>query len=580
MLKLIYNYLINSSIRRKFFLGYLIVAIIPVFVISFYFYNTTKNNLIEQNYQSMQNNLLQTSSNIEKKLEGYSKSSSLIYLNNDLKNYLVQDYTKANIEDAYYFINKFFSNMLILNPDTSLITVYTPNITLPADQYYIKHLDNSVINEKWYNNVKNSSGNVVYGSTFKDSSGNYVFTLARYLNSGSINFPYGLAVLTIQEAELYSLIEKTSLNSFSFIVDQEGNIVSSKDKSLITKNIFDILNIDKSELINKNRLDVQYNNQKMLLVYNTLNNGWQTLTMTPYNSFLSNARKSASYILVFSLAMILLAIVMVFTLSKILTKRINILAKQAIKIQNGDFDFELKNMGSDEVGKLSDAFNNMNKKIKFLIEEVYQKEILKKQAELNVLQEQINPHFLYNVLASISSLALRSNNQNVVEMTSLLSKFYRMSLNNGNYMLSIKNEIELTKYYIEIQKRRFKDLLNITFSLDDNLLKYKTLKLILQPFIENSINHGIWSYDCRINIIIKLYKAEDKIIFEVIDDGIGISKKKLCQILNEINNMTTGYGIKNVNNRIKLYFGDNFGVQVFSRLGIGTQVKITIPIQR
>jgi two-component system sensor histidine kinase YesM len=164
-------------------------------------------------------------------------------------------------------------------------------------------------------------------------------------------------------------------------------------------------------------------------------------------------------------------------------------------------------------------------------------------------------------------------------MASLLSKFYRMSLNNGNYMLPIRSEIELTKYYIEIQKRRFKNLLNITFSIDESLLNYKTLKLILQPFIENSINHGIWDDEKGINIVIKLYKEENKIIFEIIDDGIGMSSSKLDELINDISNVSSGYGIRNVNNRIKLYFGDDFGVHIYSKIGIGTQVKIIIPFK-
>ncbi|OPJ63990.1 sensor histidine kinase [Clostridium oryzae] len=580
MFKQIRNYILNLSIRKKFFLGYIFASILPIFFITMYSYNITKRNLIEQNSVNMQNSLTQINSNIERKLETYSKSSSLIYLNDTLKNYLTEDYTKNSVEDAYYYINSYFGNILILNPDISLVTVYTDNYTLSSDSYYIKHIDNSIKSEKWYDKVQTSTGNVIYGTTYKNSNGNYVFTLTRYLNSGRIGYPYGILVMTINESQLYSLIDKSAKNSYKYIVDENGSIISCRDKSNITKNIYKILNIDKSTLSNIGTKDINYKGKKMLVVCKSLENGWKTISMVSYSSFLDNAIKSASFIFIIFLFSVLLAVVLTYVISAIVTKRINVMVKQVKKVQDGNFNVEFKNMGNDEIGNLSSAFCNMSKKLKFLIEEVYEKELLKKQADMNVLQEQINPHFLYNALASISSLALKNNDKKVNQMTSLLGKFYRLSLNKGKNMFHVSDEIELTQYYIEIQKIRFQNLLNITFELDETLAEYKVPKLILQPFIENSINHGIFDDEKGINIIIKLYGQDGKIVFEVVDDGIGMDNNKLESILNQMSSLTEGFGIKNVNNRIKLYFGDEYGVQIFSKLNEGTQVKIILPMQQ
>lgn len=579
MRKLIYKYLINIRIKQKFFIGYLIAAIFPMLIMVVFSYNTTKSNLIEQKYKNMQDSLLQINANIEKKLEGYAKTSMIINSDSSLQSYLNQDYSKASIEDAYYYINKYFKNILSLNADIVLTTIYCNNNTLPEDQYFIRHINSNVINQNWDNKLKNSPGNIVYGDTYKNSSGKYIFTLARYLNNCVSKNTSDILIITIEESQIYSLIEKNSKDSFNFIVDESGNIISCKDKSIISQNLFDTLDINKSQLSLEGRLNVVYNNQKMLLVYSTLNNGWRTLTMVPYNSFLSSAQRSASYILIIFLVSICLTIVLVYIFSAILTKRINILAKQASKIQEGEFELVIGNVGNDELGELSMAFNNMSNRLRILIKEVYETELMKKQAELNLLQEQINPHFLYNTLASISFLAIRNNDKRLTEIILSLSKFYRMSLNSGKQSISIRDEIKLTQYYIEIQKIRFNNLINIIFFIDESLINYKTLKIILQPFIENSINHGLWDDEGKINIIIKIYRNHNKIVFEVIDDGMGMSKEKLSKLLNDINNITVGYGIRNVNNRIKLHFGEEFGVQIFSKLGVGTQVKILIPFE-
>jgi two-component system sensor histidine kinase YesM len=573
------NYLMNSSIRRKLFLGYLLVTIIPLFIITFYSYTAARDNLINQNYTNMENTLIQTNKNIENKLDTYGRNTDLIYLNSTLKNYLTQNYGSTGIEDAYYYINNYFENILISNTGISTASVYAYNSTLPADDYFIKAMDVSILTEKWYIRMKNSLGGVVYGSAFMDSDKNYVFTVSRYLNDGDVYYPYGILRMTIQEDQLYALIEKPGKDYTNYIADEDGNIISCMDKSLITKSIYNIFGLNAGMISGSGKLTINYKGEKMLVAYSFMDNGWKTISMVPYNSFLSSARKTASFVfLIFSVSLAL-AVALIYLLSKVLTKRIDLMVKQVSHIQLGNFDVAFKDMGNDEIGKLSAAFSNMGKKLKFLIEDVYQKELQKKQAEMNVLQEQINPHFLYNALASISSLALRNNDKKVNEMSSLLSKFYRLSLSKGRSIMSISDEIELTKYYVEIQKKRFQNLLNVVFILDESLMNYKTPKLVLQPFIENSINHGIWDDERSINITVKLYKQNDNIVFEVMDDGMGMKAETYKGLLADIAQQKEGFGVKNVNKRIKLYFGENYGVNIFSRLGIGTQVKIILPIR-
>ncbi|UOK61258.1 sensor histidine kinase [Paenibacillus sp. OVF10] len=232
-------------------------------------------------------------------------------------------------------------------------------------------------------------------------------------------------------------------------------------------------------------------------------------------------------------------------------------------------------MGSDEIGQLHFAFEQMTTRLKSLVTEVYQKELQSKEAELDLLQAQINPHFLYNTLGSISSLAVKHQDPQIQDMVLHLAKFYRISLNKGKSILTINEELKLTKSYNAIQLIRFKGKLNIIYTIDQSILPYSTVKLALQPFVENAVIHALWNQDRPLNIHIKGVIANNSIILSVIDDGMGMRREKLEALFEEKEGR--GYGISNVDRRIKLKFGEYYGVKVYSKLGMGTTVQIRLP---
>jgi two-component system, sensor histidine kinase YesM len=271
-----------------------------------------------------------------------------------------------------------------------------------------------------------------------------------------------------------------------------------------------------------------------------------------------------------------MAILLLYFTTKVMTKRIEVLLQQIRKVERGDFRLSIKSMGHDEIGQVSFAFNKMASTIQSLIHDVYVKEIARKESELNTLQAQINPHFLYNTLSSISSLAIKEGAMQVYQMVNYLAKYYRVSLNKGKRIILLEQEINLVKNYVAIQKIRFRDKLHMHYDLDEQLFGNTTIKLILQPFIENCINHAIGD-ESGININVKLRQEGDDILLQVIDDGIGMTPEQLDHALNKSDNLS-GYGVKNVDDRIKLTYGEEYGVSIFSRLGIGTAVTIRIPV--
>ncbi|NOU85499.1 HAMP domain-containing protein [Paenibacillus sp. LMG 31460] len=569
---------LNLSLRSKLFAVFCIVSILPLLFFVKYSYDTTKRELTTQIYTNMIATTDQLNANLETKLDSYSKISASIYLDNTLRLLLIKDYTENSTDylDSYIYFNNVINNVLATNPDIRAVSIYTSNTTFPADSVYIKRIDAAAKSTNWYESISHSYGNVTYSVSATTADTEPVFKLARLLNNNSLNYPYGILTFDIAEADIYRLMEKEDKQKDIYIVNENGNILSNRNKALLNQNISTLIPGTFGEK-NSGSFDSMYNGEKSLVVYNTIKNGWKTISVIPYKSFITNAQIASKRILIIALSSIAISVVLIYITARFFTKRIESLLQVIRRVEREDFNVNMKFMGHDEIGQLSFAFKKMTSRLKELINEVYKKEISKKEAEMNMLQAQINPHFLYNTLASISALAVKHKDNTTNEMVSHLAKFYRISLNKGKMILPISEEIKLTKYYIAIQQIRFEGLLRLHYAIDDSVLVYQTVKLALQPFVENAINHAVWDDEVGINITIKVYKDDRDIYLEVIDDGMGMRAETLERALNKTDNVS-GYGITNVDQRIKLAFGDEYGVTLYSKFGVGTKAQIRIPL--
>ena len=221
----------------------------------------------------------------------------------------------------------------------------------------------------------------------------------------------------------------------------------------------------------------------------------------------------------------------------------------------------------------------MIEKIKELMLQNNKEQELKRKNELKALQAQINPHFLYNTLDSIVWMAESKKSEEVVLMTSALAKLFRTSISKGEEVISINNEIEHIKNYLIIQKIRYKNKLDFEIDVDDEILHNKVLKIILQPLVENSIYHGIKNKDGIGIITIKGRRIQDKILLQVIDNGTGMTPAEIDKVFNKKGRQSgSGIGVYNVNQRIKLYYGDEYGLGYESEIDKGTIVSVWLPV--
>jgi two-component system sensor histidine kinase YesM len=512
--------------------------------------------------------------NVENRLNYYHQLSNMLYMDSQLRNYLSNDYEQAFYYlDAFHYINRVLTDILTINSNIKRITIFTDNKTFYSDGVFVKYMED--IPEKIKIAAFQATGNTIYTQTNDQETNMHYISLARSLSYFSIKYPYGILTIDITDDELHSLIEQESINKSIYIIDQSGDIITSTDKNLVSEKLYDTIPIENQLLSKSGRFDKLIGGKEQFVMYKQLSNGWTTVITEPYSELLLNTNKATQRIIWISLISFAASILLIYITTKLITKRIGLLLSQIRKFESGNFKASGKTLGYDEIGQLSFAFNKMAFKIQDLIEDVYVKEIAKKEAELTMLQAQINPHFLYNILSSISSIAVKQGDMQVYQMVNHLAKYYRISLNKGKPIIWLEQEINLVKDYISIQEIRFKDRIHMHYELDKTLFQLSTIKLIIQPFVENSINHAVWNTS-GINIIIKMESDGNDILLKIIDDGMGMTEANLERALNKTNNLS-GYGIKNVDDRIKLTFGEAYGVEIFSKLGIGTSVTIRIP---
>jgi two-component system sensor histidine kinase YesM len=310
------------------------------------------------------------------------------------------------------------------------------------------------------------------------------------------------------------------------------------------------------------------------------NTDWILVSLIPFEEIISTGSQFKNYMLFLILTIIFIAYLFAYLISNSSIKRIGFLVKSMEKLEQGIFQTDMPVHGKDEIGRLMEKFNYMSKKMEQMVKEKFEAGQKIKNAELKALQSQINPHFLYNTLDMINWSAAINQVSDIVQTVQNLAKFYKLSLSKGKDIIPISDEIELIKAYVEIQNQRFEDRIKFDLDIDEKVYEYSTLKIIIQPFVENAILHGIMGKANRAGSIkITARIVDNNIVFIVEDDGIGIAEDKINSILiKEMSSHNKGYGIKNINDRIKLYFGEQYGLKYLSEINRGTKVEISIPM--
>lgn len=392
----------------------------------------------------------------------------------------------------------------------------------------------------------------------------------------------GYIVMDMLEKSVFDVL--ANLGSFKHekpqIITSDGMIISSFDKYKISTFSEKFIRI-KNNLDNKqeNRMYSHDTSATSTYINKIGDVDWYLMIDFDKNEVKIQNEQLRNLMITLYLVSTLVVIVISQKIASMVTDRINQLNSVTQSfINNGFSDYEAIDITySDEVGALQKSINILMENIDLLVNERFESELALKDAELRVLQAQINPHFLYNILDMINWMALDQEAYDISKATSTLAKFFRLSLAGGSEEITLEQELEHVKLYLDIQNMRYKNAIKYTFDIDENILDYYTLKLILQPLVENAIIHGINEKKLpEGEITIQAYEDFDCIIIEISDNGVGMSASKAKELNNADNEK--GFGVKNINERIQIKYGMSFGLKYKSAQGEGTIVTIKLPL--
>ncbi|WP_459479915.1 cache domain-containing sensor histidine kinase [Clostridium saccharoperbutylacetonicum] len=579
----------NIKIKNKLIYTYLIVTIATALIVGTYLTTQMTNVIVNRAIENAENNSNTIRNRLEEVLNLTTKVSDLAYSDEKLISILKNRYkTYGEVIDTYsnYPVLR---NYLKYYRELSSITVYVDNDTILGNTEILRVSD-KVRNEDWYKKAVSNSGKIAWRYTTDEFTGREYLSLIRSIkdNNGVL---VGVLVININPSILNDLISTEPDNNMILL---DGEVISLKNSYQIDKKQLLKYNTQSNEI---NVLKTKFNDKDSYLILNsfkiekTLENNFKVVTVLPIAQITDQTNKVIINSIIAITATIILAIIMIIYFSKNISNRIDLLRREMHRVVNGDFYIMTKIDGNDEIGQLYDDLNIMVESINKLINEVYlgeiQKEQLKlrqKEAEFKMLANQINPHFLYNTLETIRMKAFCNGDKEIADIVKKLGKIMRRNLEVSGKEVTLKSELELIEGYLQIQSMRFEGMVSYEMNIEDNIdtESYKILPLLLQPVVENAFIHGLEEKRNKGTIIINIFIKEKLLIVEICDDGVGIKLERLQEINKKLDcfeeNNGKSIGLMNVNQRIKMYYGGEYGMKIESEFGKGTIVTLFLPI--
>ncbi|CAM3982525.1 histidine kinase [Paenibacillus alkaliterrae] len=446
----------------------------------------------------------------------------IVYATNENLNYILGDNMTEQIKDSDYYV-------------------------LPFAE---------IANSQWYRSLQSSGMDNLWLQVDTDQDLENVSHIRRLVSYSDYKTVIGYIRITTRLNDL--------LGDFNTFPVEEGIVLRLLDESTGTN------------LYQRGETGEPVNSDSFLILKESIpETGVVIETLVPYSYLAKDASRLQSAIFTVCAISFLVMAFIGFIVARLSGRKMKRIVTFLRSFQEGNFQKRLRFSGNDEFVHIADAYNIMASNIQELIKSVYVQGIQKKQAELEALQAQINPHFLYNTLSTISSLANLGETQKVTGMVSGLAKFYRLSLNQGNVYIPLEKELEQIETYLDIQKIKYADAFTVYFDIDSDIADCQVIKLILQPFVENIFKHAWFGEQIAIRITGR--RVGENIELKVIDNGIGMKPNTVKNVLAGPS-QSDSYGLKNVDDRIKLRYGDEFGIHIGSVYGGGTTVLIRLPV--
>lgn len=580
----------NSSIQNRFWLSTLLLILIPLGIFGLITLQISKNSIESHVSQSNLKTLGQISEKTDMLLDDIIAVSNTFYLNPQVNNALSAQIVPNSYEEAMLrtSFNQLFSNsMYSFGRLRYQVTLLGQNglefTTIPLNKD-IRIQD--IVNRQWYKSSGEESGRILWitdpipGLAPPDGDQRYFHAVrsSNQFESGNLT---GLVIISVEESTMQSLY-KGSLDDKQdiVIVNDAGVVISSKNPALQAANLTDRSYFDKIYSYDSGYFIDRELGAKQLISFQTVGKtGWKLVSYSPVSTVLASINQIQR---VETVVFVLVAILS-FIASYVMARRLAIPVKRLYKhfgqVEAGNLAVRSPVTGKDEIGQLTGKFNQMVANLETLMEDVKREQQMKRHAELQALQSQINPHFLYNTLASIRFMLHKQSVETVDSVIVSLVKLLKVSLSKQDEWVPVREELEIVRNYLHIQQIRQGDKLRVEYELDEDIYPYRTVKFLLQPLVENAIFHGIEPKQGDGVIHIRGRVEKQDIIFEVEDDGVGmdIEREEALAAPGADGFLSHGGGCRNVHERIRMHFGPEYGLSIRSVKGRGTIATVRIP---
>lgn len=577
-----------KSIRTTILLSYVLVVMVSVAVFAMVALNYTEKTVLENAEEYSTQLITQANRDIDSYMEYLRNTSILISSNADVHDYLfgVNKDTGETAQTVERIIAQ-FQTILDTRNDIVNIGIIGENGRYLINQGALKINENvSLKDVEWVQKAQNSQGLTTISSSHVqnvvDGRYEWVVTLSRGLRNKITKEVEGVFFVDLNYSSISELCDSISYGNrgYVYILDEQGNLIYHPQQQLLYSGL---KNEKIEEVLSSKDNSFVTEDGKLYCMSKSLETGWTVVGVAYVSELLKDSRETGRIYVVSAGLIMLAAMALAVFLSREITKPIKRLSNSMREVEKGNFENVLLDVqGENEIDRLSANFNMMTTEIKHLMEQNVEDQRQKRKSELMALQAQINPHFLYNTLDSIIWMAEWGKNKEVVLMTSSLAKLLRQSISNQNELVKVEDEVEYTRSYLTIQKMRYKDKLEYDILVEPEILNYKVAKLILQPLVENAIYHGIKYKEGKGKVLIEGFLRDDELILRITDDGIGMTEEQMSHLFEkrETDTRRNSVGVRNVHDRIGLYYGKEYGLTFESAVGEGTKVEIHIPYEK
>ncbi|WP_112181876.1 MULTISPECIES: sensor histidine kinase [Paraliobacillus] len=580
----------DLKIRHKLLGIYLLATVLPILLVGAYMNYATRDVVLSNAVYEAESNVDKLEMRLDTILNRVTSISDLIYLSEDMQHLLHQEYlTNLQVYNAY---NEYpiFDEYLKYYDEIENIQFHMSKQMI-TNSHFI-HADKNTMQEKWYQQAVENKGKIYWVFKEEEYTGDSFLTLTRAIYDQDNIF---LGVLSIYVSP--DKLKEISIGELQdvFITLDEEVIVYHQDQRKIGDYPAFLESNEKSEHSNY-VIDKHYEEKDVKINVHTfqperaLSNDIQVASIVPVEEIMQAPNHIFFRGFMVILAALSVSIFSIIIFIKTFNVRINTLKKAMFRVAKGKFNIKKEIPGKDEIGEVYDELYQTSQSIQKLIDEVYVHKIKEerwrrkqKETDFKMLSSQINPHFLYNTLEMIRMKALLNKDKEVAEIIQKLSKMMRSALERTDLPVPLKKEIDLVTTYLEIQTMRFGEKFSYQFELNCDIKKYQLFPLLIQPIVENAIIHGLEPKEGPGWVEIHVEEREQHLQVTVEDNGVGMSRERLIQVYQRLNEETDQpdgerIGVRNVHQRIQLYYGMDYGIEITSKQNEGTKVVFSLPV--